>query len=209
MPVDLQDNLKAPLKAWVRALERTAPILANPSATLPALIDDLADAFETAVAFLADGENLSYRALAQRCNRYARWALGQGLAAGDVVCLLMLNCPDYMAIWLGVTRIGATVSLINTNLVGSQLAHSINIVAPKHIIVGGELVDAVTDVLTQLSPGIQYWAHGQGNQGFPRVDHEIRCLEGDKLCRSEYQPPSIMDRALIYIRPAQRAYPKP
>src|SRR5262249_46727092 len=91
----------APLKAWMRALAKTAPISANPYVTLPALIDDLADAFETAPAFLDDGQVLSYRDFAQRCNRFARWALGQHLEKGDVVCLLMPNCADYMAIWLG------------------------------------------------------------------------------------------------------------
>src|ERR1700758_5154778 len=128
------------LRAWARALEKCAPISANSSVTLPALIDHLADEFVEAPALIDDTECLSYSALAKRCNRYSRWALGQGLAAGDVVCLLMTNCADYLAIWLGITRIGGIVSLINTNLVGNQLAHSINVAAPKHIIVGGTLV---------------------------------------------------------------------
>jgi len=61
MKVGIEDNPDAPLKAWVHALEKIAPILANPSIILPALIDDLADAFETASALLGDGECLSYR----------------------------------------------------------------------------------------------------------------------------------------------------
>src|SRR5215831_16012935 len=91
------------LKAWARALEKCAPISANSSLTLPALIDHLADEFGEAPALIDDGECLSYRALAARCNRYSRWALGQGLGAGDVVCLLLPNCADYLAIWLGIT----------------------------------------------------------------------------------------------------------
>ena len=196
MTIGSDDRSNSPLKAWVRALEMTAPIARNPSVTLPVLIETLADRFGTALALISDRECLTYRALAERTNRYARWALGQGLAVGDVVCLLMPNCPEYMAIWLGITRIGGIVSLVNTNLVGDSLAHSINIVAPKHVIVGAELVDAFAAALPRLAPGVKCWTHGQGNHGFPRIDHEIQRGAGDRLHGSECQPISVTDRAL-------------
>src|SRR5258708_7488009 len=84
-------------KGGRRGLEMAAPIPAHPARTLPAIIDDLADAHGDAPALLSDNERLSYRALAGRANRYARWALAQGIAKGDAVCLLMPNRPDYMA----------------------------------------------------------------------------------------------------------------
>src|SRR6202162_6282972 len=102
MTSDPDDRHNSPVKAWVRALEMTAPIAKNPFVTFPALIDTLADRFDSALALISERECLTYRALAESSNRYARWALGQGLAAGDVVCLIMPNCPEDMAIWLGV-----------------------------------------------------------------------------------------------------------
>jgi fatty-acyl-CoA synthase len=39
------------------------------------------------------------------------------------------------------------VALLNTNLTGLSLAHCINIVAPKHIIVAAELAAALTPAL--------------------------------------------------------------
>jgi fatty-acyl-CoA synthase len=198
----------SPLKMWVRALERTAPITASPFLTLPCLIDDLADKFEAAFAFLDDNGSVSYRALAQRCNRYARWALAQGLRKGDVVCLLMLNCPDYMAIWLGMTRVGVTVALVNTNLVGTALAHSVNIATPKHIVVGEELIDAFVAVLPQFGSGVQCWVHGHNDHGFPRIDQAALCLVGDKLHRSEFQSPSLRDRALCIYTSGTTGLPK-
>ncbi len=91
-------------KAWLRALELTAPIASHPRRTLPVVIDELAAIHGEAPALLSERDQLSYRALAERARRYARWALAQGLAKGDVVCLLMPNRPEYLAIWLGVTR---------------------------------------------------------------------------------------------------------
>jgi fatty-acyl-CoA synthase len=198
----------AALQAWLRALEMTGHISGDQSITFPALIERLADKFGTAPALLGDEDCMTYRALAERCNRYARWALKQRLTIGDVVCLLMPNCPEYMAIWLGITRIGGIVSLINTNLVGSQLAYSINIAKPKHIIVGGELADTLDVLLPQLPSGLRYWAHGRGSHGFQRIDHEIRCDADDWSHTSEYQPPSIADPALYIYTSGTTGLPK-
>ena len=49
-------------------------------------------------------------------------------------------------IWLGLTRVGGIVALVNTNLTGDALAHSINIVAPKHIIVARDLCDRAIEL---------------------------------------------------------------
>src|SRR3990172_3654433 len=122
-------------RAWVRALERTAPIGRDPFRTLPVVIDELASRFEAAPALVSRDSCLSYRTLADTAHRYARWTLRQRLRKGDVVCLLMPSCPEYLAIWLGITRIGAVVSLLNTHLMGDALAHAIRSVGPSHIIV--------------------------------------------------------------------------
>ena len=134
MAAPSDENKRSPLKAWVRALERTAGIERDRSLTLPVLIGRLAERFADAPALLSTDAALSYRGLAAACHRYARWALARGLGPGDTVCLLMANCPDYLAIWLGLCRIGATVALINTNLRGALLAHSLNLVAPRRFV---------------------------------------------------------------------------
>ena len=85
----------------LRTLQRTKPIAQNPTRVFPAIFDELAARYGDAPALISDHERLSYRALAARANRYARWAQAQGLAKGDVVCLIMPNRPEYMAIWLG------------------------------------------------------------------------------------------------------------
>src|ERR1700719_296792 len=150
MTTRCDDSSNSPLKAWVRALAMTAPIARNPTRTLPVLIDELAEKFDNAPALIAADETLSYRTLAERSNRYARWALQHGASAGGVVCLMLANCPEYLAIWLGITRSGGIVALVNTQLVGDSLAHAISVVAPKHLIVGTELAAAVAAVRSRL-----------------------------------------------------------
>src|SRR5437868_389338 len=83
-------------KGWLRALALTKPIVAAPTRILPVIIEELAERFGDAPALLSDRECLSFRALADRANQYARWAIAQGLEKGDTVCLLMPNRPEYM-----------------------------------------------------------------------------------------------------------------
>src|SRR5712671_3784858 len=139
----LIDRLRAEvtsIKGAMRTLKLTTPIAKNPTRIFPQIILELADRYGDAPALLSERERLSYRELAARSNRYARWALAQGIGKGDTVCLLMPNRPEYFALWLGVTRVGGVVALLNTNLTGMALAHCINVVEPKHIIVAAELL---------------------------------------------------------------------
>ena len=133
----------ASAESWRRALELTAPIAQNPTVTFPVVIEKLAAKFGEAPALLSDRQNFSYGDLAARADHYARWALGQRLAPGEVVCLMMPNCPEYLAVWLGIIRVGGVVALINTNLVSDALRHAIDIVRPRHVIAAGEFLDTV------------------------------------------------------------------
>jgi fatty-acyl-CoA synthase len=206
---DRSDNsAKSPLKAWVRALEMTAPIARNPTVTLPIRINDLADKFGTALALIGDAESLTYRELAERSNRYARWALEQNIAAGDAVCLMMENCPDYLAIWVGITRTGAIVSLLNCHLIGDSLTHAISLVAPKHVIVGSDYAAAISAVRHRIPPTIQCWANGATRHGLPRVDEAIRGSSGERLTSAQCALPSITDRALYIYTSGTTGMPK-
>src|SRR5215470_14818744 len=118
----LRDDAVFAAGAW-RSLRATMPIAKNPTRVFPRMLEALAAQHGDKPALIADIETLTYRGLAERANRYARWALTQGLAKGEVVCLLMPNRPEFMAIWLGITNAGGAVALLNTNLTGPSLAH--------------------------------------------------------------------------------------
>src|SRR5579884_4110753 len=111
------------LKDWVRALEATAAIAAQPRRILSTIVAEMAQSRGEAAALIGTQQTLSYRALAGRINRYARWALAQRLGKGETVCLFMPNRPDYMALWLGVGSVGGVVALLNTQIRGPSLAH--------------------------------------------------------------------------------------
>src|ERR1700722_9354867 len=138
--------------AWLRALERTAVIEQNLMVTLPVHLERLALDFGPLAALESQGSSFTYAELASRCNQYARWGLAQGLRTGDVAALLMANCAEYPAIWLGLSRIGVAVALINVNLEGEGLAHSIRIAAPRLVLAALELAPRVAAIRGRLPP---------------------------------------------------------
>src|SRR5665213_267316 len=154
-----KSNNNSVSKTWLRALEMTAPIVSEPACILPIAIENVAEHCGEAQALISERERFTYGALVERSNQYARWALDQGIAKGDVACLLMPNRPEYMAIWLGITRVGGIASLLNSNLTGSSLAHCINIVEPKHVIVASELAEAFLAALPALRCRPKIWSH--------------------------------------------------
>jgi fatty-acyl-CoA synthase len=195
-------------KAWARALELTASIVGHPDRLLPTVVEELAEQMGDAPALLSDDECLTYQALADRSRRYSRWAIEQQLAKGDAVCLVMPNRPEYMAIWLGITRVGGVVALVNTRLAGPSLAHCINLAAPQHVIVAAELIDRVTAARPDLAGAPTIWVHGAGHDQFPRIDAAIDRYPGHALDSSERRPVTIDDRALYIYTSGTTGLPK-
>ena len=194
------------LRDWVRALEATAPIARNPQRILPRVIEELAETRGDAPALLSAHESLTYRALNERVNRYARWALGQDIGKGEAVCLVMPNRPEYLAIWLGISKVGGVVALLNTNLRGTALAHCLDIVAPKHIIAAAEFCDDVRAALALMAGRPKIWSHGSDD--FVRIDRAIEKLSGERLTAVESRGVTIADRALHIYTSGTTGLPK-
>jgi fatty-acyl-CoA synthase len=194
------------LQDWVRALEATATITAKPHRILSTVIAEIASSHADAVALISEQESLTYRTLAARINRYARWALAQDLVKGDAVALIMPNCAEYMAIWLGITSVGGVVSLINTNLRGTALAHCVNIVSPKHIVVASDLIATFRTAVKELAGQPKIWSHGSDD--FARIDRHIANLTDAPLRASERREVTITDRALHIYTSGTTGLPK-
>ncbi len=195
--------------SWARALGNIAPLDRGSERTLPTLLDSLAETHGPRNALESEHDCVTYAGLAQRCRQYARWARAQGVEPGDVVCLLMPNCVDFVAIWLGITRVGGVAALINTNLVGDALRHSISVVAPRHVIVAAELVPALAAVRNRLPNSIDYWLHGAAPPDGAAWSRLNRALYADTpLDAAEHRPVQARQTALLIFTSGTTGLPK-
>ena len=188
------------------------PIARHPTRIFPVVIDELADRYGDKPALVSDRETLTYRELAEHSCRYARWALGQRIAKGDVVGLMMGNRPEYVAIWLGIIRAGGTVALLNTNLAGPALAYCIDIVKPSHLIVAADLVEALASCNSYRTTAPRLWMFGEaksaGASDVPRLDEAAAALDGRPLAIAERPALTTEDQALFMYTSGTTGRPK-
>jgi fatty-acyl-CoA synthase len=193
--------------AWLRALQSTAGLSRDSTITLPVLIDQVAEARPDSIALIGEQQAMTYRELAERVGHYAGWAVQNHIRRGDVVCLLMPNCPEYLAVWLGVTRIGGVVALVNTHLTGDAMVHAIATVGPRHLIAGADLIGAVDAIAPRLASDISIWVHGNDHVPHRRVDSAVP--QSTIESTHEPAPPvTLADRALCIYTSGTTGMPK-
>ncbi|MGB8329046.1 MAG: long-chain-acyl-CoA synthetase [Polyangiales bacterium] len=91
------------------------------------------------LAFEMENEHLTWSELATATSRVAHVLAAAGVKRGDVVALLAENSPFYIASVLGISRIGATAALVNTNLRGRPLSHAVDVSKAKVVLVSQAL----------------------------------------------------------------------
>ncbi len=99
-------------KSWLKAIELDVPHRGRSTAVVADVVEEWAARQPDRPGLISDADTFSYQALTERVNRYARWALSVGIKAGDTVCLFMPGRPDYIAAWLGITKIGGVAAIM-------------------------------------------------------------------------------------------------
>lgn len=137
-------SAKEARQAWIRALEAVGVMQREPGLTLPGMLAGLAQLHGRRVALFGAEESLTFAELAERVERIACWAAGR--CAGQTVGVLMPNRPELVAVWLGLTRVGCVAALLNPNLRGEGLAHSVGAGGCTLVIADDGLADRVSGV---------------------------------------------------------------
>ncbi len=194
----------------LRILRAVRPVANDQTRTVGSLVESFTAKYDGKIALVSIRETLSYRELNARANRYARWAGAQDLGLGDTIALLMPNRPEYFCVWMGLAKLGCVTALINTNLVGPALAHSINIGHPRAIIVDASLFASLAAVRHLLSNDAQIFVHGEaaGADQYPRIDTALDTFSGENLSPQERPELTSRDRCLYVYTSGTTGMPK-
>ena len=76
----------------------------------------------------------------------------------------MENRVEFLALLIGLNKLGVTIGLINTNLNGRPLAHCVNVTNSKKCIFGAEVAARMEEVKAELSlsEGEDYYVVADG-----------------------------------------------
>ncbi|MDN6319315.1 MAG: long-chain-acyl-CoA synthetase [Marinobacter sp.] len=123
---------------------------ANKPLTLGTLIENNAAKYRNRPAILFEDRSITWGDFNSWSNRIANYFQAQGLKKGDTIAIFMENRPEVLAVVAGAAKIGIACAMLNTSQKGKLLEHSANLVTPKMIVVGEELVAAFDDVKESL-----------------------------------------------------------
>ena len=147
-----------------RILSSLKSINNDESAIITKKIAGYADSAPDSVAIYFEDKEITYRELINGANQYSHWFLDNGLQKGDVVALLMENRPEFLMAWIGIAQVGGTSALINTNLTGHPLNHSLSISGASKLILGKELISNFETTDDTVKGSFQVWVEGDINK---------------------------------------------
>ncbi len=189
-------------QAWARALGLTAELTSASGRPLAAVLDGLAQRYGASPALLSEAQSLSFGQLAARSRGYTRWARAQGYGPGDVVALLAPNQPDYFAAWAGVSRTGATVALLNTQLEGQALAHGLRVAGARALLLAPSLAGAYAGAVAHLETPPTLWLME------PNVGLDLSAYSDAPLAPEGGPDAALSDRALLIFTSGTTGLPK-
>ncbi len=112
-------------------------------------------------------QSWTYAEINALANRVAHWAGEQGLGRGAVVGLLMQNRPEFLAMWLGLAKLGVVTALLNTNLRGDALIHSLKAADCRVVLAGVECAEAWRSLGEEQGEIEVYWLGDSAGQSAP------------------------------------------
>ncbi|KAL4715147.1 hypothetical protein ACJJTC_012194 [Scirpophaga incertulas] len=168
-------------------------------ATVAQLFAKRALATPDAPCFIVVGDRTwTFKEMDEKSNQVARVMQEQlGLRRGDVVCVFMPNCAEYVWTWLGMAKLGAVSALINSNLRHKPLLHCVQVAKAKAIVFSEQLASAVEEIRPQLPDDLKlFQLYGQCLPGVADLAAE--------MARHPPQPPIVVDQlhykdTLLYI----------
>ncbi|XP_028039800.1 long-chain fatty acid transport protein 4-like [Bombyx mandarina] len=111
--------------------------------------------------FLYENESWSFKQVEEFSLRVTALLKNHGVKRGDVVGVMMNNCPELPATWLGVARMGGVSPLINTNQTGNALLHSVNVAKCNVVIYGSEFQSAFDEISNEINPAIKLYRYNR------------------------------------------------
>ena len=191
-----------------RTLWRMRHVGPDSTRTIVDIVEEIAAKRPASAAVFYQDRIVSYRQFDEGANRIARWAEAQGIKRGETVALLMENRPEYLMVWIGLIKVGVVAALINTNLRGAALAHSIAISGARHAIVGAELGETYVEAEAQLDRKPVVWAAGGAFSGAHELDGALASLSPGPIGKGARVGITGKDTALYIFTSGTTGLPK-
>ncbi|HKT54125.1 MAG TPA: long-chain-acyl-CoA synthetase [Caulobacteraceae bacterium] len=196
------------LRGLVRTLIRVASIAPESTRLICDDLEAAIDTWRTRPAISFEERTITYGELDAIANRYAHWAMGQGIRRGHTVALVAPNRIDYLAIWYGLSKVGVATALINNNLTGASLAHCLALSGAAHAIADAETEAALESVNVTLERPMTLWTLGEARGETRDLSQALKSCSALRPDRSMREDLRAKDVALYIYTSGTTGLPK-
>jgi fatty-acyl-CoA synthase len=196
------------LRAFLRTLSRVRSIRPDSPRLICDDLEAAVDAWRTRRAITLGPRTITYGELDEMANRYAHWAIEQGVRRGQTVALYTPTRIDYLAIWYGLSKIGAATALVNNNLSGPPLAHCLEIAGASIAIVDGKTARPLVAVNQALDRPMTVWTLGSAGGDLRDLTQALRSCSQLRPDRAVREGLKARDTALYIYTSGTTGLPK-
>jgi carnitine-CoA ligase len=113
------------------------------------LIEDRAGRNGDRIFLRYKDQNVSYRDIHRFSNRCANGFQKLGIVKGDNISIMLPNCPEFLYVWFGLSKIGGVEVPINTSYKGEFLRHIVDQSDSRIVVIFNEYLDRL-EILQDL-----------------------------------------------------------
>ena len=141
----------------------------------------------------------------ERANRMANLLLSRGIHKGDKVAILLYNCIEWLPIYFGILKTGATAVPLNFRYSSDEILYCVEKSDSEVVLFGPEFIGRLEGVVDQLQPGRLLFYVGDDCPTWAESYRELEalCSSGDPQI-----PLSLDEDAAIYFSSGTTGFPK-
>ena len=133
-----------------RFMQKMTQVHQNPNQSIGICIEQLAKDKPKDIALYFQDDSWTWQNFNTESNKIANYFLNLGLKHYDTVAIMLENSPEYLFLATGINKIQGITALINIHQKRQALTHALNIVEPKWIVVDGDSLPSLNEIVEIL-----------------------------------------------------------
>lgn len=109
-------------------------------------------------AIIYEGNHISYLELHRQINRTCCWLQFLGIEKGDRVAVMLVNCPEFLELFLACSKLGAIFVPVNFRLAAPELEYTLDHSRPRLFVFGNEFAETVLSLNPNSGPPLMLLA---------------------------------------------------
>ncbi|MDR2035109.1 MAG: AMP-binding protein [Coriobacteriales bacterium] len=149
---------------------------------------------------------ITWSVFVEKANRVANMLTSRGVAKGDKVGILLMNCLEWLPVYFGVLKTGALAVPLNFRYTADEIKYCVDLAEVDVLIFGPEFIGRVEEIADDINRGRLLIYCGTGSS--PTFSEDYHELTAD--CSSKFTDVELTDDdlAAIYFSSGTTGFPK-